>query len=251
MDFLKKLNLNDDKADTPADTTSASPPAHDKRSGGGLFEGFTHATEEIHPPTNQSQSTVAPPAHESESIIDKLSDVLYKPHYQEATPSPVAAPALKEEDRGGLLGKISSVLNEGKHESAPASSPPKDEGLLGMISGAFAGDGEKPVPVEKKDEGLFGKIGGVLGHGGHREEPAKPQSFGDKIHSALGGGTAGEEKEGGFDKAIDFVQEHVFGAGPQDNESAFEQLKDKQIAETIKDQFRKVTGHESAASSKK
>ena len=34
--------------------------------------------------------------------------------------------------------------------------------------------------------------------------------------------------------AIDLFQEHVLKEGPQHNESALEQLKDKQIADTIR-----------------
>jgi hypothetical protein len=34
--------------------------------------------------------------------------------------------------------------------------------------------------------------------------------------------------------AIDMFQEHVLGSGPQHNESAIEQLKDKHIEDTIR-----------------
>ena len=37
-----------------------------------------------------------------------------------------------------------------------------------------------------------------------------------------------------FRVAIDFVQEHVLKEGPQNNESAIEQAKDKKIADTIR-----------------
>ncbi|KAF8978177.1 hypothetical protein BDQ17DRAFT_1205701, partial [Cyathus striatus] len=60
----------------------------------------------------------------------------------------------------------------------------------------------------------------------------------------LGGGASGEKKEDGLDKAIDFVQEHVFKQGPQHNESAIEQMKDNQIADAIRDQYQKFTGKE-------
>jgi hypothetical protein len=139
--------------------------------------------------------------------------------------------------------------------------------------------GETSAPEPKKEEGLLGKISSAIG--GKHEEPAKPQSLGDKINHALGGGSAGEHKEGGvtyaafiipslilnglpfidaldkgmFDTswwgvcnaypsttAIDFVQEHVLKQGPQNNESAVEQLKDKTIADSIKHQFKSATG---------
>lgn len=44
--------------------------------------------------------------------------------------------------------------------------------------------------------------------------------------------------------AIDFVQEHILHQGQQKDESAFEQLKDKQIADAIRHQFKNMTGHE-------
>jgi hypothetical protein len=42
--------------------------------------------------------------------------------------------------------------------------------------------------------------------------------------------------------AIDFFQEHVLRQGPQNNETALEQLKDKKIADSIKHTFKNVTG---------
>ena len=51
--------------------------------------------------------------------------------------------------------------------------------------------------------------------------------------------------------AIDLVQEHVFKQGPQDNETALEQLKDKQIADVIRDQYQSLTGKEFPVKEKK
>ncbi|TFK65343.1 hypothetical protein BDN72DRAFT_773479, partial [Pluteus cervinus] len=73
----------------------------------------------------------------------------------------------------------------------------------------------------------------------------------DKINNALGGGAAGEAKEDGLDKAIDFVQEHILRQGPQRNESAFEQAKDEKIAQTIRHEYKKVTGLEFPIKQKK
>lgn len=42
--------------------------------------------------------------------------------------------------------------------------------------------------------------------------------------------------------AIDLFQEHVLKQGPQHNESAVEQLKDKHIADALKHQFKSATG---------
>ena len=77
----------------------------------------------------------------------------------------------------------------------------------------------------------------------------------DKFNNALGGGQKGEKNEDALDKGmhenqqiiifvkinsnnsashyvgVDFVQERVFGQGPQNNESALEQAKDEQISD--------------------
>ncbi|EAU91993.1 hypothetical protein CC1G_05980 [Coprinopsis cinerea okayama7 len=65
-----------------------------------------------------------------------------------------------------------------------------------------------------------------------------------KLNGALGGGPEAEKKEDMLDKAIDLFQEHVLKEGPQNNESAIEQAKDKMIADTIRSQFKSVTGKE-------
>jgi len=76
----------------------------------------------------------------------------------------------------------------------------------------------------KPDEGGFlGKLSGMA-------------------NNAAGGGQAGEQKEDGLDKAIDFVQEKVFKQGSQNNESAIEQAKDEQISDFIRDKYRGTTG---------
>lgn len=49
---------------------------------------------------------------------------------------------------------------------------------------------------------------------------------------------------------IDWVQENVLGAGPQNNESAAEQAKDRFIADKIRDQYRTSTGKDFPISEK-
>ncbi|KAJ2913849.1 hypothetical protein MD484_g6561, partial [Candolleomyces efflorescens] len=68
-----------------------------------------------------------------------------------------------------------------------------------------------------------------------------PQSGGfmGKLNNMGGGGEAGERNEDSLDKGIDYVQEKFLGQGPQNNESAFEQAKDKQIADAIRKGFGK------------
>ncbi|KAF9257186.1 hypothetical protein L218DRAFT_949373 [Marasmius fiardii PR-910] len=63
-----------------------------------------------------------------------------------------------------------------------------------------------------------------------------------KLNNAMGGGTAGEKNEDGLDKAVDWVQENVFKQGPQNNESAAEQMKDEAISDSIRNQYKNMTG---------
>ncbi|KAF8652798.1 hypothetical protein AX16_004151 [Volvariella volvacea WC 439] len=137
------------------------------------------------------------------------------------------------------------------NSSHSGSQPPKPasthEQLLGTLAGALGGGSNhssSPPPQSQSHgaSGLLGSLGSVLGHG-KPQEPPKPQSLGDKINSAFGGGSAGEKKEDKLDKAIDLFQEHILKEGPQNNESALEQAKDKIIADTIRDNYKKITGH--------
>ncbi|KAL2200760.1 hypothetical protein P885DRAFT_74596 [Corynascus similis CBS 632.67] len=64
----------------------------------------------------------------------------------------------------------------------------------------------------------------------------------DKLQGLAGGGTKGEQREDALDKGIDWVQEKILKSGPQDNESAAEQAKDRFIAQQIRDQYKSATG---------
>ena len=50
--------------------------------------------------------------------------------------------------------------------------------------------------------------------------------------------------------AIDWVQEHVLHQGQQSDESATEQLKDEQISDFIRREYKSATGHEFPVSDK-
>ncbi len=47
-----------------------------------------------------------------------------------------------------------------------------------------------------------------------------------------------------LDKGVDYVQEHIFHKGPQNNESAVEQAKDEQISDAIRRGYKSTTGKE-------
>ncbi|EAU92197.1 hypothetical protein CC1G_08820 [Coprinopsis cinerea okayama7 len=75
--------------------------------------------------------------------------------------------------------------------------------------------------------------------GSNKAQPSAQQSSGgfmSRVNEAAGGGRKAEQNEDFVDKGVDFVQEKFLGQGPQDNESAFEQMKDKQIADAIRRQ---------------
>ncbi|KAI3396618.1 hypothetical protein diail_11871 [Diaporthe ilicicola] len=66
--------------------------------------------------------------------------------------------------------------------------------------------------------------------------------FMGKLNNLAGGGEAGEKKEDGLDKGVDWVQENLLGQGKQDDESAVEQAKDEQISDFIRGQYKNNTG---------
>ncbi|KAL8369928.1 hypothetical protein RB595_000333 [Gaeumannomyces hyphopodioides] len=97
-------------------------------------------------------------------------------------------------------------------------------------------------PAEQQGSGFMDKLGSLAG-GQKESQPQKDESSGgfmDKLNSMAGGGKEGEKKEDALDK--DWVQEHVLGQGPQNNESAFEQAKDEQISDYIRKQYKTTTG---------
>lgn len=50
--------------------------------------------------------------------------------------------------------------------------------------------------------------------------------------------------------AVDWVQEHVLGQGPQNNESVIEQAKDEQISDFIRRKYKDTTGKDFPVSDK-
>ncbi|RXW20247.1 hypothetical protein EST38_g5597 [Candolleomyces aberdarensis] len=168
----------------------------------------------------------APQPAKEENLFSKLGDALGGKKTPPAPP-PVAAPPPREEN---LFSKLGDALSGKKTPPPPPPAPAEPENLFDRIGSAL---GHKPTPPpEPKKNDLFSQLTNTIS--GKKEEPPKPQSLGDKLNHALGGGAAGEAKEGKLDKAIDLFQEHVLKEGPQHNESAIEQLKDKQIADTLR-----------------
>ncbi|KAI1621412.1 hypothetical protein EDD37DRAFT_114830 [Exophiala viscosa] len=66
--------------------------------------------------------------------------------------------------------------------------------------------------------------------------------LGNKLNAAAGGGPTSEKNEDMLDKGIDYVQEKFLGQGPQNNESAAEQMKDEQISDFIRSKYKSTTG---------
>lgn len=128
--------------------------------------------------TAPGPASVTTPAHKQGGFVGNLTDALR--HEVNSKPESAASE--------GLLGKISSQVG-GEHKSTTAASK---GGLLGQLSDALGSHATNKT--DSAQTGLLGKIGGVLE--GHKTEPAKPQGLGDKINHMLGGGAAGEQKEG-------------------------------------------------------
>lgn len=189
MDFLKNLKLDDsDKHEVkplPVDHTPA-PPAeqHD----GSLFGKISSAISGDHHTQVAAPPPPPPTAPKHEGLFDKITGHLGGEH--KATPPPPPPPVVPKHE--GLFDKIGHALSGDKPVTPPP--PPKEEGLLGKLSGALGGDHHAEAK-NTQEGGLMGKLSGVLS-GDHKEEPAKPQGLGDKINHALGGGAAGEKKEG-------------------------------------------------------
>ncbi|KAG6840597.1 hypothetical protein C0991_005687 [Blastosporella zonata] len=234
MDYFKALSINDTNS-TPASTHTSTTPAHDQAQGLGhaLLKNLGDALNNHH----ASTPSPAPVEPGNGHILNKVSDALGGGHHSQST-TPSASTQPKEEH---LLGKLSSALSGSHSTSTPVSAPKKEEHVLNKISSALGKSTPPPAPAPKHD-GLLGKLEGVIGHVTKDEQPAKPETFGDKINNVLGGGSKGEAKEDGLDKAIDFVQEHVLKEGQQKNETVIEQLKDKQIADAIRRGVKSVTG---------
>ncbi|KAG6846957.1 hypothetical protein H0H93_010884 [Arthromyces matolae] len=239
MDFLKKLAINDDD--------KSSSPAHRPGQGLGLVD--------LEP--------VAKPTHGTQHFVDKVSNALNedKPHMTGVNESsrvhdkiltvlghsqpPLShSPAPASSHEGSLVDKFANAL--GNSSSSHSTSPPKakEEHLFGKLSNVLGHSTPPPPPPAPKHDGILGKIEGLVGNVTKDKTPAKPQTLSDKINGVLGGGSKGEQDEDLLDKAIDFVQEHVLREGQQKSESAIEQLKDKQIANAIRHQFKSVTGKE-------
>ncbi|KAK0726673.1 hypothetical protein B0T21DRAFT_293268 [Apiosordaria backusii] len=138
-------------------------------------------------------------------------------------------------------------------------------GLLGSIVSAAAQSTQPATtttqqqPQQTQTSGASGLLGSLVSAAGQsttaQQQPQQQQSGADallnKLHGVVGGGPESEKKEDSLDKAIDLVQEHVFKAGAQANESAAEQAKDKFIADSIRDGYQKATGKDFPIAAKK
>ncbi|KAJ7580918.1 hypothetical protein C8J56DRAFT_896271 [Mycena floridula] len=138
--------------------------------------------------------------------------------------------------------------------------PPKRESFLDKlmhkgeaeISGIFSSTPPAAAVVEPKHENPLDKLSHAISgehHSERKEEKHEEAGLLEKM-GLFGGGAAAEKKEDHLDKAVDFIQEHVLHQGSQKNESVLEQLKDKQIASAVRDQYEHLTGYELPGSKK-
>lgn len=186
MDFLKNLKLEDNRA---GDSQQNSRGLFDKidKFAGALNGSSSHtAPQSTPPPAAQAKP------QQSGGLLGKIGSAIAEHHSQSSSPPPAAPPTAPKHE--GLLGKIGGVLGgENYTTSAPPPAAPKHEGLLGKVSSVLSSNTQQPV---KQDESLLGKLGGVLTGSHQTQAPPKPQGLSGKINHVLGGGAAGEQKEG-------------------------------------------------------
>ncbi|TRM61083.1 hypothetical protein BD626DRAFT_571113 [Schizophyllum amplum] len=220
----------------PAPEPLAPPPEPPKQQHSGSF--LERIGDKLSGEAEQPPPPAAPPTPPKEqSLFEKIGERLSGHDEPEPAAAPPPPPPEKHE---GLLGRISSALGQ-EEEQPVAPPPPRQEGLLDKISGVF-GKEEAPPPPPPKEENLLDKMKAAIEQG-HKEQE-KPKTFGEKVNEAFGGGKKAEKDEDGLDKAVDFVQEHVFKKGDQRNESAWEQAKDEQISDALRKTYKNATGHE-------
>ncbi|KAK0461747.1 uncharacterized protein EV420DRAFT_1477479 [Desarmillaria tabescens] len=254
--------------DTPAPVPATQPPPEPKH------QSFLHRiVGDYHEEVYQAPSTQPPTV--KEGFMDRLTDKLTGKDHD--VPGPVAAVPPPVPESHGLFHNISSNLRGQTTANVPPSpTKPEHEHVMEKIHDAFKSDEAKAAERRAKEEAerkkqeeaerathhnIFGKIGDALHRdervppspeqshsvfdkiGAHmlHEELPKPEEQGlkAKVTAALGGGAQAEAHE-----AIDFVQQHILRQGTQSHESFWEQMKDEQIANMIRKQYKEMTGHE-------
>ncbi|CCX06799.1 Similar to conserved hypothetical protein [Paracoccidioides brasiliensis Pb01]; acc. no. XP_002797316 [Pyronema omphalodes CBS 100304] len=124
-----------------------------------------------------------------------------------------------------------------EEEANPTSGVSKFFG--GLMGGNEEEERRKREEEERRRREEEGSIGGMIGGllGTKKQQEPKEYTMGDHIQGVFGGGRKAEDQEDMIDKGIDLIQERVFGAGPQDNEDAIEQAKDKMIGDFVRGQL--------------
>ncbi|KAK8222880.1 hypothetical protein BKA81DRAFT_230427 [Phyllosticta paracitricarpa] len=204
-------------------------------------------------PTHNPPTTSHTPS--SSLYIYKLLPLLIQIQIHNGLPQQVH-PAAEHERKssGGFLDKLTG-REEQHHESPEVENKRYHEeaehekhSFLDRITGKAEREEEerRRREEEEKNKGFFDKMG-------------------DKLNTAAGGGRESEKNEDKLDKVlfivflvrmsifflltaviagIDFVQEHIMKQGTQSDESAWEQKKDKMIADAIRGGYKSTTGHE-------
>jgi len=142
----------------------------------------------------------------------------------------------------GLADKLNSAGNQQSHETSNQHQYQQSQqhgggggfmsGLSDKLSGGGGGANHQSSSHQDSNQNQQHGSGGFM------------SGLGEKLHGAVGGGRESEKNEDMLDKGIDFFQEKVLHQGPQDNESALEQAKDKQIANMIRGKYKDLSGKE-------
>ncbi|KAK8197470.1 uncharacterized protein BKA78DRAFT_78882 [Phyllosticta capitalensis] len=253
MDFFNKFSNNDkEEAEKRAeehrhqeelDASRVHPAAeHERKSSNSFLDKLTGREEQHESPEVENKKYHEEAEHEKHNFLDRITG---KAEREEA-----------EERRRREIEERERELERLRREEEERNKNVFEK-LGDKFSGHHIDDKEREESSEHhkekaEDPSFFDKITGKAAREEEerrrREEEERNKStwdkMGDKFNEKLGGGRKAEQEEDKLDKGIDFVQEHILKQGPQDDESAFEQRKDKMIADAIRSGYKSSTGHE-------
>ncbi|KUI63110.1 hypothetical protein VP1G_10229 [Cytospora mali] len=124
-----------------------------------------------------------------------------------------------------------------------AQEKKENQDLLQRIKDHLDGDEEEEEKKKSKEDkpSFFDKIAGKAEEEERRRKEEENKNafkkLTDRLNEGMGGGRKAEEQEDLLDKTIDAIQQYVLLEGPQQQESCLEQIKDKQIAQFIRNQL--------------
>lgn len=259
MDFLNNFSSHD-KEDAERrrteehrhheehDASKVHPAAqHEPKSSGSFLDKLTGREDQHESPEVENKRYHEEAEHEKHSFLDKITGKAEREEEERRRREEEERERERERLRREEEERNKNVFEKlGDKFSGHHIDDDKDRESehRRRSSREHAEDEEKPSFLDK----ITGKAEREEEERRRREEEEKNKGFfdklGDKFNTAAGGGRESEKNEDHLDKGIDFVQEHILKQGTQSDESAWEQKKDKMIADAIRSGYKSTTGHE-------